>query len=78
MNLLQQFPDVSMQVRQLNQKRTQREIGSTKGHNDNDHGKELELYYDNEFRKWHTKLALIVVFIIACLLGALVGVSQLF
>jgi hypothetical protein len=80
MTLLQQFPDVSMQMRRLNQKNTQKKTGSQKEHNDNenDNGKEFTLYYDNEFRKWHYKLALIIVFIITCLLVALVGISRLF
>ena len=76
MTLIQQFPDVSMQMRQLNQKNRLKKIGSQKGHFDN--GKALGLYYDNEFRKWHIKLALIIAFIIACLLAAVVGISRLF
>jgi hypothetical protein len=78
MTLLQQFPDVSAQMRRLNQKNTQKKIGSQKEYYDNDNDKALDLYYDNEFRKWHNKLALIIVFIISCLLAALVGISRLF
>jgi hypothetical protein len=78
MTLLQQFPDVSMQMRRLTQKNTQKKTGSQKDHNANGNCKELDLYYDNEFRKWHIKLALIIVFIITCLLVALVGISRLF
>jgi hypothetical protein len=76
MTLLQQFPDVSMRMRRLNQKNTPSKREMQKEQNDN--GKELDLYYDNEFRKWHNKLALIIVFIITCLLAALVGISRLF
>ena len=78
MTLIEQFPDVSMQIRRLNQKKTQKKIGSQKEHYDNDIDKELDLYYDNEFRKWHNKLALIIGFIITCLLAALVGISRFF
>ena len=78
MTLIQQFPDVSMQMRRLNQKKTQKKTGPQKEHYDNDNGKALDLYYDNEFRKWHNKLALIIVFIITCLLAAVVGISRLF
>ena len=75
MKLLHQFPDASMKVRLLSQKRTRKEIRNTKEYNGN--GKELDLYYDNEFRKWHTKLALIIVFIIAGLSAAIIAVSKL-
>jgi hypothetical protein len=78
MTLIQQFPDVSMQMRRLNQKKTQKKTGPKKEHYDNDNGKALDLYYDNEFRKWHNKLALIIVVIITCLLAAVVGISRLF
>ena len=78
MTLIQQFPDVSMQIRQLNQKKTQKKVGSRKDHNASGNCKELDLYYDNEFRKWHIKLALIIVFIITSLLVALIGISRLF
>ena len=78
MKLLQQFPDVSMQIRRLNLKRAQMEIVSTKEHDDNDNGKELNLYYENEFKKWHTKLAMIILFIISSLLATLIGISQFF
>ena len=78
MTFIQQFPDVSMQMRRLNQKKTQKKTGLQKEHYDSDNGKTLDLYYDNEFRKWHNKLALIIVVIITCLLAAVVGISRLF
>jgi hypothetical protein len=65
-------------MRQLNQKNRQKKIVSQKEHYENDNGKELALYYDNEFRKWHNKLAIIIVLIITCLLAAVVGISRLF
>jgi hypothetical protein len=76
-NLIKQFPDVSMHVRRqvqfLNQKQIQKEK-LPKQLIENG----LTQFYDKEFRKWHYKLLFIIVFAIACLYGAVILFSVLF
>jgi hypothetical protein len=66
MKLYQQVPDASRQMKQLNQKNSKRKIGSPSERNVNVN--RFDLYCDNIFTKWPTKLALIIV----------VGLSKLF
>jgi hypothetical protein len=75
MTLAQQFP-VSMQMERLNKKKSPVRVMGAKERGDNENS--LEVYYNNEFRKWHIKLVLIIGFIIACLFTALVGIAELF
>lgn len=62
--------------RRSNQKNNRNDRVSMNEGNDDD--KVLALYYDNEFRKWHYKLVLIIAFIIAGLFAVLIGLSKLY
>jgi hypothetical protein len=77
MTLIQQFPDVTMKARLLHRKNAKQNV-STKEHDDESNNRASELYYESEFRKWHYKLALIIVTIITCMLAALIGLAKLF
>jgi hypothetical protein len=75
MTHLRHFPE-SIEIKWIDQKKYPKGISSAKEPNDSD--KVLAVYYDNEFRKWHYKLALIIGFIITSLFVALVGILKLF
>jgi hypothetical protein len=71
---LRQFPE-SIEMKRIDQKKHLKGV-SAKEPNDID--KALAVYYDNEFRKWHYKLVLIIGFIITSLFVAFVGVLKFF
>ncbi len=78
MNLIQQFPDVSMQMRiqsRSNQKKLRKEKQASQV---NASDNTLTMFYENEFRKWHYKLLLIIVFVITSLYCTVFALSALF
>lgn len=79
MNLIQQFPDVSPLIRnrvKWNQNIRHEKRMSMRHLEDND--PEIVRFYDNEFKKWHYKLTLIIAFGIACLYGVIFTASGIF
>jgi hypothetical protein len=79
MNLIQQFPDVSMQIRnrvKWNKKSPQEKKMSKRNLNDND--PKVALSYDNQFKTWHYKLTLLIAVGIACLYGVILTASGIF
>jgi hypothetical protein len=65
MNLVQQFPDVSLQMRnKLKARQRNMEIAIKQVATDSE--KALAKYYRDEFRRWHFKLGLIIL---ACTAG---------
>ena len=78
MDLIQQFPDISMEIRnklRLSQKVRpgQKLIAQPLLQTD----KMLAAYYDKEFRKWHYKLAFIILFCVAGLYALVINLSVL-
>ena len=76
MNLIRQFPDVSLQMRnrvKRNQKSPHEKRMSMRHLKDND--PEIVQFYDDEFRKWHCTFALIVLVGVACLCGVILSAS---
>jgi hypothetical protein len=78
MNLIHQFPDVSLQMRnrvKWNKKGRQEKRMPTRHLKDDP---ELVLFYDNEFKKWHYMLILIIALGIACLYSVVLAASGIF
>jgi hypothetical protein len=76
MNLIQQFPDVSLQIRnrvKWNQKDRLEKRMSAERLKDND--PELLLFYADEFKKWHYKITVIIVLGITCLYSVVLAGS---
>lgn len=76
MNLVQQFPDVSLQMRnrvKRNQESHHEKRMSMRDLKPND--PELVRFYDHEFKKWHHTLTLIIAVGIACLYGVILAAS---
>jgi hypothetical protein len=76
MNLIQQFPDVSLQMRnrvKWNKKSRLEKRMSMRHLKDND--PEVVLFYENEFKQWHCKLTLIIALGIACLYTVVLAAS---
>jgi hypothetical protein len=79
MNLIQQFPDVSMQMRdKLRLKKTRKGNSGFQSRDHNDNAADLTVFYDNEFRKWHYKLGLIIVLAITGLYAVTFTISGIF
>jgi hypothetical protein len=79
MNLNKQFPDVSLQMRNQVKwaKKSHQQQRMSMGHlQDND--PELALFYDNEFKRWHYKLTLIIALGIAVLYGVIFTASGIY
>ena len=78
MNLIQQFPDVSFQLRnrvKWNQGSRHEKRSSIRHLEDND--PELVRFYNHEFKKWHRTLTLIIVVGIASLCGVILAASEI-
>jgi hypothetical protein len=73
MNLLQQFPDTTSKSKRTFNNRRREKARAERGYD----SKRLELFYDNEFRKWHYKLVLIILFILICLFVVVYTISGL-
>jgi len=65
MNLIQQFPDVSAKIRNKFKLRQSQDKSSTK-------------FYENEFRKWHIKVAFFILLVVASLFFIAFSLSGFF
>jgi hypothetical protein len=74
MNSVQQFPDISNKRRWILNNQRKEKLQAEQGEK---RDKQLTVFYDNEFRKWHYKLTLIIVFILTCLFFVVYSLSAL-
>lgn len=78
MNLIEQFPDVSLQMRaRVKRNRAVNSISNATVQ-PYDIDKALAKYYQGEFRKWHFKLALIVGGILVILFSLILNAPGFF
>ena len=79
MNLVQQFPDVSMNMRhKFKSHRKNSLMRDLNLQKNQDQDKVMTKFYKDEFRKWHIKLILIIVFTVASLSIIILNVPWFF